>query len=207
MVRMTFFIYLCILYKLSTIKVNRLITFFSVCILAGGLASCSNKKESKDIIAPKIVKATPKLPVKMQTYHQIKDFKWIGNNYICDITRTPDDSLPMVTDESGQKFVDNRIQLIIKRKDGSTFFNKAFSKVSFDSNISDDYRKHGILEGLVFDRVEGDHVLFAASVSLPQTDEYIPLCVEVNRFGELSIRQDNQLDTSGDAADDEEEDI
>jgi hypothetical protein len=104
----------------------------------------------------------------------------------------------MVKDEVGQKFVDNRITLRIIRADGSTFFDRSFTKASFDALLDDDYRQTGILEGIVFDRVDGQQVLFAGSVSHPQTDdEYIPFIITVDNMGEIDIRRDVDLDTSG----------
>ena len=65
------------------------------------------------------------------------------------------------------------------------------------SLLNDDYRKTGILEGLVFDKVEGNNLFFAASVCHPQTDEYIPMVVSVSNLGDVGIKLDNQLDTNG----------
>ena len=118
------------------------------------------------------------------------------------INRQADDSLRMVQDETGQKFVDNRITLRIIRADGSVFFSRSFTKSSFDAYLDGDYREGGILEGFVFDKVDGARLVFASSVCLPQTDEYIPLVVTVSSQGEVAIRRDSQLDTNGD--DDEE---
>lgn len=122
-----------------------------------------------------------------------------------EIHRVADDSLAMVEDENGQKFVDNRITLTIKRSDGTVFFKKVFTKSNFNSYLDNDYRKTGILEGLVFDKVEGSAVKFAASVSHPQTDEYIPLVVTISKSGGVSISLDNQLDTSAEEDEDSEE--
>ena len=101
-----------------------------------------------------------------------------------------------VQDETGQKFVDNRITLRVIRADGSVFFKKVFTKGNFDAQLDDDYRKTGILEGLVFDKVDGNNLVFAGSVSHPQTDEYIPLVVTVSNFGNISIKRDDQMDTN-----------
>ena len=62
----------------------------------------------------------------------------------------------MVSDETGQKFVDNVIALVVSREDGSVFYRHQFTKKDFNSYLDDDYRKTGILEGLVYDKVEGD---------------------------------------------------
>lgn len=169
-----------------------------VCMTAG----CGGKKTDENIITKKVEKTAPSAPVRMQEYEQTKDVEWLGASYRCEIQRTPDDSLAMVRDETGQQFVDNRITLTIMRNDGSVFFSKSFTKTSFDACLDNDYRKTGILEGLVFDRVDGPTLVFAASVSHPQTDEYIPLVMRISRMGDVSIARDTQMDTS---AEEEEE--
>ena len=79
---------------------------------------CGEKKKSDDIIAPKAEQPKLQAPIKMQVYSQTTDVKWLDKNYQVEIRRVPDDSLKMVKDETGQKFVDNRIYLIIMRADG-----------------------------------------------------------------------------------------
>ena len=45
--------------------------------------------------------------------------------------------------------------------------------------------------------MDGQQLTFAASVCLPQTDEYIPLEVKVDNFGNVKIERDSQMDTNG----------
>ncbi len=161
------------------------------------LVGCKEKKKSDVIIATKVEIPKPTAPIRMQEYTQVKDVKWLGKNYQVEIRRIPDDSLSMVQDEIGQKYVDNSISLRIIRSDGSVFFNKIFTKAAFDGQLDDDYRQTGIAEGFVFDKVDGNQLVFAASVCHPQTDEYIPLIVTVSNFGEVGITRDSQLDTNG----------
>ena len=103
-------------------------------------------------------------------------------------------------------FVDNRISVIVRRSDGSVAISKTFTKANFENFIGAKYRTSGILEGLVFDEVDGNHLEFAASVSLPQTDEYIPLEVKIDNFGKVTIELDSEMDTSGNEIDDEVDD-
>lgn len=161
------------------------------------LAGCKQKKQSEDIIVRKTEAPKPQAPIRMQEYNQIKDIHWLDREYQVNIRRTADDSLRMVKDETGQKFVDNRIRLQVIRQDGSVFFSQSFTKATFSEYLDDDYRQTGILEGLVFDRVEGNYLLFAGSVSHPQTDEYIPLVIKVSNFGDVAISRDTQMDTNG----------
>lgn len=170
------------------------------------LAACSEKKKSDDIIAPRVVKAKPQAPVRMQEYNVERDVEWIGKTYHVAIHRQPSDSLPMVKDDTGQKFVDNVFSLVVSRADGSVFFSRTFTKPAFNDYITNEFRKAGILEGLVFDKADGDWLEFAASVGLPQTDEYIPMIVRLSRMGQLVIKQDTQMDTNGDTGNDSQSD-
>lgn len=180
-----------------------MMTMVMVGLMALSMTSCGKKQSNGDIIAKKSQPRKPALPVSMQDYKQTREVSWMGAKYKIVVERMADDSLKIVQDDNGQKFVDNRIVLRVLRRDGTLFFDKSFTKASFDSYLDNDYRKTGILEGLVFDRVDGHELRFAASVSHPQTDEYIPLVLSVNNLGTISISRDSHLDTS--APSDEEE--
>ena len=169
------------------------------------LTGCKEKKQTQDIIAPRVEVAKPSGPVRMQPYSDQRDVQWLGKTYRVEINRTASDSLPMVKDETGQKFVDNRITLVVRRADGSVAIQKSFTKATFEGYIDAGYRKAGILEGLVFDEVDDQQLKFAASVCLPQTDEYIPLNVQIDNFGNVRIARDSQMDTNGDMSEDEDE--
>ena len=170
-----------------------LVALAGLCLLAG----CKEKKQTQDIIAPKIEAPKPQGPISMQSYSDTVAVDWLGKEYKVEVCRAACDSLPMVKDETGQKFVDNRITLRVLRADGSVAISKMFTKTAFTNYITDNFRKSGILEGFVFDKVNGQQLTFAASVCLPQTDEYIPLEVKVDNFGNVKIERDSQMDTNG----------
>jgi hypothetical protein len=170
----------------------------SMLLLAGMvvvLAACAGKKKSNDIIAPRIVKVQPKEPIRMQPYLDERKVEWIGKTYFVTIGRQPSDSLPMVKDETGQKYVDNVFSLKVSRKDGSVFYTRTFTKKALTQYLDDDFNKTGVFEGLVFDKAEGDYLFFGASVGHPQSDEYIPLVFRLSRMGELTIKRDTQMDS------------
>lgn len=170
----------------------------SMLLLAGMvvvLAACGGKKKSNDIIAPRIVKVQPKEPIRMQPYLDERKVEWIGKTYFVTIGRQPSDSLPMVKDETGQKYVDNVFNLKVSRKDGSVFYTRTFTKKALTQYLDDDFNKTGVFEGLVFDKAEGDYLFFGASVGHPQSDEYIPLVFRLSRMGELTIKRDTQMDS------------
>ena len=156
--------------------------------------SCGKKKQHDDIIVQEIEAPQPQAPIRMQDYKDVKDVQWLGKQYQIEVSRTACDSLAMVKDETGQQFVDNRIVLKVIRQDGSVFCTKTFTKAAFNACLDDDYRKTGILEGFVFDKAEGNHLFFAASVCHPQTDEYIPMVVTLSNFAEVGISKDQQME-------------
>lgn len=174
---------------------KQILAFVAAGIMLGTLASCGDKKKSDNIIARKVEVVKPKAPVRMQEYTDERDVKWLGRTYHVAIHRQAADSLPMVKDETGQKFVDNVFTLAVSRADGSVFFSKMFTKQMMSAYLDEDYQNTGIFEGLVFDKVDGDWLVFGGSVGHPQTDEYIPLVIRLSRMGELAISRDVQMDT------------
>lgn len=184
---------------------KQILYIVSLAALVVVLASCGEKKKSENIIAPRIVKAQPKDPIRMQPYLDEKQVEWIGKTYYVTVSRQPSDSLPMVKDETGQKFVDNVFRLTVSRQDGSVFFNRTFTKKDLVQYLDDDFNKTGVFEGLVFDKAEGDYLFFGASVGHPQSDEYIPLVFSLSRMGVLSIKRDTQMDNP--PADKDEENL
>ena len=167
----------------------------TLAILAMVLTACGEKKKSENIIAPRVEKVKPKAPIRMPEYTDEREVGWIGKTYQVVISRTPSDSLSMVKDENGQEFVDNIFTLTVKRMDGSVFFNRTFTKQTLSAYLDDDYRRTGVFEGFVFDKDDGDWLVFGASVGHPQTDEYIPLIIRLSRMGDLVIKRDVQMDT------------
>ncbi len=170
---------------------------------------CKEKKTTGDIIAPKAEQpATPSAPEYMQSYSDSREVLWLDRTYKVEVKREACDSLPLVSDERGKKFVDNSITLTVRRSDGSVAISKHFTKSNFEQYLNQKFWKEGILEGLVFDEVDDQQLEFAASVCLPQTDEYIPLVVKIDRNGNVSIKRDSELDTHGEQreADDDDDD-
>ena len=171
-------------------------------VIAAGMmlsvVACSEKKKSSDIITQRVETVKPQAPERMQEYDNSREVAWIGKHYKVNVHRQPADSLPMVKDETGQKFVDNIISVRVLRADGTQFYSHNFTKSDFLNYLDDDYTKTGILEGLVFDKADGDWLEFAASVCHPHTDEYIPLVVRLSRMGQVTIQRDTQMDTTGD---------
>ena len=113
------------------------------------LLGCKEKKTTNVIIAPKPVVEKPQGPQRMGETNQRETVKWLGKNYTVEVKRAAADSLPKVKDESGKVYYDNLIRVKVLREDGSEFFNRVFSKKSFDGYLDENTRKSGALLGIV----------------------------------------------------------
>ena len=171
------------------------------------IAGCAKKKENRTIIAPKEEKVEIKGPIEMQTIEgEDMPVEWLDKTYLIVVDRWADKTLPMVEDENGQQAYDNRIRLRVKRQDGSVFFDREFTKVDFRPYIDEVTKKRGVLLGIVFDRVDGDNLVFGASVGSPDvlSDEYRPMALTISRMGNMSIKV---VDDQGDRIVEEEEGV
>ena len=156
---------------------------------AGVMASCSEKKQSNVIIAPKPVAQVKKATQKMSGYEQARDVEWVGSTYKVVVKRSSDTELPLVKVDENNKYYDNVIQVRVLRKDGSEFFNRTFKKSDFSEFLDSHTKNAGALLGIVY---------FAASVGSPDvtSDEYVPLVLKISRMGSVSISKDQVLDTN-----------
>lgn len=198
---------------------KRMIPFFFAAFVIGGFTSCGEKKRSDVIIAPKPQAPQPKKTQKMSEYEQSRSVEWLGATYKVVMKREVDTKLPLAVVDDNTKYFDNKITVKILRKDGTEFFNRTFLKTDFNQYLDKDTKNNGALLGLVFDKVEGNNLVFAASVGSPDatSDEYVPLVVKISRMGTVSIGLDTQLDTGSDetpekssstsASDDEEDGV
>ena len=165
-------------------------------IVSLAFVSCKKEQKATVIIAKKPAKTEKKAIQKVGDYDDTRDVEWCGSTYAVTVERTADTSLPLVADESGNKYYDNAITLTVKRKDGSTFFNRRFTKSDFTGCISTD-ESQGALLGIVFDYAKDGTLYFAASVGSPDklSDEYVPLVLALDRKGGVAIKKDTHLDT------------
>lgn len=131
---------------------------------------------------------------EMRDYHYSARVECKNLQYAYDIVREVNDSLPVVTDENGERFADNYIRLRVNKNDRQ-IFNKVFTKASFSEFLNEDFKAHSILEGMAFDRVVDNGLRFAVSISYPLSDIYIPLLVTVSPEGSYQITKDEILDT------------
>ena len=122
-----------------------------------------------------------------------------GKKYHIFVQRTPADSLPRVKNEIGDTYVDNQITLRIIRDKGEKVFSKTFTKNSFSSVVGENFLSKSILEGMVFDKVSPSGLVFAASVSYPQTDLYFPIAITITSSGKLSMEKEEVMEEAYEA--------
>lgn len=176
------------------------------------IASCAEKKsESKDIIVekPKTVAVAEPAAVD-QDYVQSRKVTWLDKEYTIVVDRHRDNSLPTVEDENGNKYNDNVIVVRILRADGSEAFARSFRKDDFAQAFHGyKYAEKGALLGIVLDKVEGDRLIFAASVGSPEasSDMYVPLTMTIDRMGNWSVQKAATMDTNGYNGDDSDEGV
>lgn len=187
---------------------KKMIPVLLAAFLVGGFTSCSEKKKSDVIIAPKPVAPKPKKTQKMSEYEQARDVEWLTTTYKVVVKREACDSLPLAVGDDNTKYYDNVITVRILRKDGTQFFYRTFTKTDFSAYLDEKTREEGALLGFVYVKTENDCLVFAASVGSPDvtSDEYVPLVVKISRYGEVTMGIDNQLDTGSDEEDDNSED-
>ena len=164
-------------------------------LLALTFGSCKEKKPTEErIIATRYTPKQPQGPIAMPTDSQTVSVEWQGNTYNVSIVRTPLDSV-MVTDDNGQKYIDNRCQLTIKRQDGTEFLKRTFLKGSFLSFVKEPFHSSGILGGMCFVEVDKARLEFSAVVAMPDAadDLFIPLKVLIDAQGGLSISPDDDM--------------
>ncbi len=176
---------------------------FLVCLSI--LISCKQKSKapSENIDSSLAADETIHQGVIQMERSEISDTtKWHHRVYQYKIVREPDASLPKIKDsDSKSLYMDNHIMLTISCE-GKQLFQKVFTKSDFNSFLDAGFKKNGILEGFVFDKVVPEGLRFATSVSYPQSDLYIPLVVVISSNGTLKISKDDIMDTDSEESTD-----
>jgi hypothetical protein len=165
--------------------------------LSAGITSCKEKAKSDDIYIAKYVPEGPKDPIRMGVDQRRNEVEWMGKPFSVIIKRESSDSLPMLKDETGQKYYDNRVTLTVLRSDSSVFMKKSFTKESFASYVDTDFKQEGIFENIVYHGVEDQKLKFGAVITRPGSeDEFVPLDMYIDSEGGLSITQGKLFDTT-----------
>lgn len=169
--------------------------YFCICIAVWLLSACSSQKKGDGADIQVLMKDSVDASglQRMQVSDIKTTFTYKGKDYQSNVVRRPDDSLPIVINEQGEKFVDNRITLRIT-SGGKSVVDKVFTKENFASLVDAKFLKHSILEGLVYDKTTPKGIVYAASICYPQTNLYIPLSLTVTPDGKISMAKEELLE-------------
>ncbi|MBQ8443511.1 MAG: DUF4738 domain-containing protein [Bacteroides sp.] len=168
-------------------------------LVLGLMTGCSSNKkeaqeEAKRMFQIESVDENSGLQ-RMQVSRINQEIACKGKKFRLSVERVPDGNLPHVKSDMGL-FMDNSIQVKITRENGTTLFEKKFTKNDFAVYLPKKYLNRSVLEGLVFDDVrttENKELTLAASVSYPMTDLYIPFVLVVSQDGKLTISKDEDM--------------
>lgn len=173
----------------------------SILVCAGAVffAACSSQTKSDKDDTKTLMKteeeARQQAPERMQVSDVKDTITYKGKKYQWTVVRTPDASLPIVSNQEGKRFVDNRISFRLTCS-GRQLLDKSFTKADFANWVDAAFMKHALLEGLVFDKVSPQGLLFAASVGYPDSDLYQPIRLLVTADGKLSMSKEDVLEDS-----------
>ncbi|MEL5895430.1 DUF4738 domain-containing protein [Bacteroides sp. GD17] len=162
------------------------VIFFTAC-------SSKNKSEKEDAQLLMQDSTEAAAPQRMQVSDVKATFTFKGKEYQSSVVRRPDESLPIVKNEQGEKFVDNRITLRLT-SGGKQVVDRVFTKESFASLVDAKFMKYAILEGLVYDQTTPQGIIYAASVCYPQSDLYVPIKLTITADGKISMTQDEMME-------------
>ena len=156
-------------------------------------AACKDKKEADNrIITTDYEAPKPQAPIASAASVETHDVKWVeGRHYMVTIMRTAVDSLPMVSNANGQKYIDNAIKLKVARADSTLFYTKTFTKKSFANWLDSDYREKAILEGISILETDDSSMSFIAWLNYPDAgdDEAVELRLTLDAQGNMGIQR------------------
>ena len=167
---------------------------YILCLVAALMLVSACHRGDKDNQV-KIVRTQKVVPQLHRTPpYDYKDSLSVGSHrWVYSIHREPCDSLKVVTDEEGERYVDNFYQLTVV-KDGRPFFAQRFTKESFASRLSADFRKNGILDGCRYKDYDDGKLYFSLCVSYPESDMSSPFILAIGPDGSYTIEADDMLD-------------
>lgn len=170
------------------------VVYIVACVAGLLFASCTSRNKSGDDVQILMQDSTvTSAPQRMQVSDTKVAITYKGKEYRSSVVRRPDESLPVVTNEQGEKFVDNSITLRITCG-GRQIVDKVFTKANFASLIDAKFMKYAILEGLVYNKTTPQGIVYAASICYPQTDLYVPLRLTVSADGKISMAKEELLE-------------
>ena len=168
---------------------NIILTAMALSTGAVAITSCKEKKQDEEIIVEKLIEKPKNSATAMQNNTKNDAVKWIGGRtYTYIVEREKDTELPLVENHD-VTYYDNRIQLTIKRSDGTDFFSDTFTKNSFTGLLNNDMKEHGVLLSMAFDKCDSDNMYFVVGIGSPDEsyEDFTLVQLIVSRTGATSV--------------------
>lgn len=168
---------------------NIILTAMALSTGTMAITSCKEKKQDEEIIVEKVIEKPKNSATAMQNSTKNDAVKWIGGStYTYIVEREKDSELPLVENHD-VTYYDNRIQLTIKRSDGTEFFSDTFTKNSFTGLLNNDMKEHGVLLSMAFDKCDSNNMYFVVGIGSPDEayEDFTLVQLIVNRLGETSV--------------------
>lgn len=174
----------------------RKLSYFSIFVWILLMAGCTGKAVQQDEKQALQIDSVSSAGVQhMQVSRSEQNVKLKGKNYHLFIQRVPADSLPHVNNDMGDTYADNIITLRITRDKGIKVLSRTFTKKDFSSIVgTSKLLSQCILEGMVFDKTTPQGIVLAASISVPQTDLYIPVSITVSPDGKMTMVKEEEIE-------------
>ena len=165
--------------------------YLSLGVLLLLLASCGSKGDAEKADGQETEVVQTDQPRAMETYDLTDSLSAAPYTYV--LHRQPADSSACVTDEYGQKYLDNYYELRVM-KGGNALFSHRFTKASFGSQLDATFRQNAIFDGFRFTHVEEGKLYFSLCFSYPDSDLSQPFILCVSPDGSHTIAIDNTPD-------------
>lgn len=123
-----------------------------------------------------------------------------GHAYEIRIARHADKALPVVHDDMGAAYYDNRVDVTVTR-DGAAFFSRAYTKEAFADFLSANESRGMVLLGMAYDPERSNEraIHIGAQIGQIGIEEGPAFSIEIPLDGSAaSITRDKNQDTSGD---------
>ncbi len=168
-------------------KVRAVAIALSIFLIAG----CRQSRDNEEIVETFVEEEAG--VVVTPDYHSCDTVSMGNRVYTYDIFLHVCDTLPTIEDDFG-KVMDNTVRLLLTRN-GKTYFDRTFTKWTFQSSIDATFFKNSILDGVRFVGAEaGKGLTFTLAVSEPFSDMSVPFSLTVDDYGNFSFLKDDVMD-------------
>lgn len=128
---------------------KKLLCVFALGTMALAMASCGNGKSDNQTSSTDTVQQAvqPEKPYADSPSTYAQSVKLGGQEFVISITRKADPGQPIVTDELGKQFYDNRVEVNIT-SDGRDFFHHSYTREAFEDFLHENEKQGTVLLGM-----------------------------------------------------------